>query len=142
MKSPFHSRTSKSTTVLYTFLSRLSSANCQLPTPEHPIKFSAASCQLSHCHLVSVIVDCRVCTKSQLTWDPRYVTSGRTQQKAPFPNNPSIPACVSVAEVTCLPSRRLVMNVHSDSNIPAFRRHVYHMVRLHRDYNHPAIIIE
>jgi hypothetical protein len=60
----------------------------------------------------------------QLAWDPRYIASGRIQQKTPFTNNPLIVACVFVVAGTCLPSRCLAMNVYSGSTIPAFRRHV------------------
>jgi hypothetical protein len=65
---------------------------------------------------------------SQPAWDPRYIASGRIQQKTPFPSlyiiNTSIAACSFVATGRCLPSRCLAMNVYSGSAIPAFRRHV------------------
>jgi hypothetical protein len=63
-------------------------------------------------------------TAPQLSWDPLYTASGPTQQKTPFPNNPSLVACVFVTVGTCLPSRCLEMNVYSGSTIPASRRHV------------------
>jgi hypothetical protein len=60
--------------------------------------------------------------------DPRYITSGRIQQKTPFPslwpNNTSIVAYVFVAAGTCLTSRCLAINVYSGSAIPAFMRNV------------------
>jgi hypothetical protein len=54
-----------------------------------------------------------------LAWGPRYIVSGQTQQKTPFPNNPSIVTCVVVTAGTCLPSRCLAVNVNSGSTIPA-----------------------
>jgi hypothetical protein len=57
-------------------------------------------------------------------WSPRYITSGRTQQKIPFPNNPSISACVFVTEGTFLLSCCLTMDVTSGSIILAFSRHI------------------
>jgi hypothetical protein len=48
---------------------------------------------------------------SQLAWDPRYISSARTQQKTPFLSNPSIVPCVFVSEGTCLLSRCLVTDV-------------------------------
>jgi hypothetical protein len=62
--------------------------------------------------------------RPQLAWGSRYVASGRTQQKTPFPKNPSVVFCVFVAAGTCLPSRCPTRNVSSSSTIPAFRRHV------------------
>jgi hypothetical protein len=72
--------------------------------------------------------------------DPRYIASGRPQQKTSFRNNSSIVIevrlprrCVEMAVLvasmfisagTCLPNRFLAMNVYSGSAIPAFRRHV------------------
>jgi hypothetical protein len=50
-------------------------------------------------------------TDSQLTWDPQYIASGRTQRKTLFPNNPSIVVCVFVVAGTCLTNRCLAMNV-------------------------------
>jgi hypothetical protein len=41
----------------------------QLPTPE----------------TLSIITECRLSTNSQSACDPRYIASGRTQQKTPFP---------------------------------------------------------
>jgi hypothetical protein len=71
---------------------------------------------------------------SQQDWDPRYIASGRPQQKT-FPKNfytvievftsplhrngsSSIVACVFLSTGTCLPSRCLAMNVYSDSALP------------------------
>jgi hypothetical protein len=68
--------------------------------------------------------NCRLSARSQWAWDPRYIDSGRTQQKTPLPNSASIAACVFVAAGTCLPSRCLAMDVYSCSIIPAFRRHM------------------
>jgi hypothetical protein len=67
--------------------------------------------------------------------DPRYIASGRIQQKTPYPTSPlhrngssSSVACVFISAGTCLPSRCLTMNVYSDSDylprILAFNRHV------------------
>jgi hypothetical protein len=80
--------------------------------------------QLSRCHFFSVIFDRRFSTNSQLAWDPRYIASGQTQQKTPFPNNPPVVASVFVAAGSCLPSRCLAINVCSGSTIPAFRHHI------------------
>jgi hypothetical protein len=64
----------------------------------------------------------------RLAWDPRYIASGRIQQKHLFhrysTTNTSIVPYVFVAAGTCLSSRCLAMNVYSGSTIPAFRRHV------------------
>jgi hypothetical protein len=46
--------------------------------------------QLTRCLLFSIIFDCRLKIHPellfQLAWNPRYITSGRTQQKTPFPS--------------------------------------------------------
>jgi hypothetical protein len=81
-------------------------------------------CQLSRCHLFSIISDCRFSANSQLAWDPYNVASGQTQQKALFANNPFIVACMFVAAGTCLMSRCLAINVYPGSTISAFRHHV------------------
>jgi hypothetical protein len=80
----------------------------------------------SHLSSQSSTLDSQFSTDSfipRLAWGPRYITSGRTQQKTPLPKNPSIVACVFVAAGRCLPSRCLAMNAYSCSTIPAFRCH-------------------
>jgi hypothetical protein len=73
--------------------------------------------ELTRCHLFSIM--CDGCLKRlpqlspQLAMGLPYIASGRIQQKTPFPNNPSIVACVFVAAGRCLPS------VYSGSTIPA-----------------------
>jgi hypothetical protein len=42
---------------------------------------------------------------------PRYLASGRPQQKTPFPNNPFIVADIFVAAGTCLPSPCLAIKI-------------------------------
>jgi hypothetical protein len=71
-----------------------------------PNSFLAISSQSFNCHLnrLSQFL-------FQLAWNPRYIASGRIQQKTPFPslqlNNTSTVVCLFVAEGTCLPSRCL-----------------------------------
>jgi hypothetical protein len=60
----------------------------------------------------------------QLVWGPRYISSGRTQEKTSFPNNSFIVAFVFVSTGTCLPSRCLEISIYSGSTIPAFRPHI------------------
>jgi hypothetical protein len=57
----------------------------------------------------------------QLAWD-LYIASGRTQNKTPFSNNPSIVACVFVGAGTCLPSLCVTVNLSSGSTLEAFMR--------------------
>jgi hypothetical protein len=42
---------------------------CQLPTPELSIQFSAANCQLSRCHLISVAFAKLDCPLTALMWN-------------------------------------------------------------------------
>jgi hypothetical protein len=73
-------------------------------------------------HSTAIPRDSLIITSAGL--DPRYIASGRPQQKTPFRNNPFIVAYVFFAAGTCLPSRYLAMNVYSASTIPAFRCHI------------------
>jgi hypothetical protein len=107
--------------------------------------------QLIRFYLFSIIFNCRLKRLLQfwfqLTWDPRYIASGRSQRKHCFhrawdrryvasgrsqrkhcfhryPNNTSVVACLLVAAGTCLQRRCLAMNMYSGSTLLAFRRHV------------------
>jgi hypothetical protein len=51
---------------------------------------------------------------SQLAWNPRYIVPGRTQQKTPFPNNPSFVVCVFTDPLS-RNGRLLIRLLHSNS---------------------------
>jgi hypothetical protein len=87
-------------------------------------------------YVFSIILDCRLQRLppffSQLS-DPRYIASGRPEQKHRFvtitsplrrTDNSSVVPCVFISAGTCLVSRRLTINFYSGSAIPAFRLHV------------------
>jgi hypothetical protein len=101
-----------------------------LPTAEISIQFSNANTNYFVASLLSYLRRAQLSTASshltqlfQLAWDPRYMSSGKTEQKTPFCNNPFIFACILDAAGTCLPSRCLAMIIYFSLTISASRRH-------------------